>query len=267
VPNTGNVALDPRMQRAVEDHLGMADSITWRFFTRIPGGDIDELRSIAFEALTRAAARWIDPYCSSRGFYPWSADDPSKPEAHFGGYAAKMVKGSLLDWARQVDHLTRTQRRTVKALQAAQDDGARTEEELAAAAGLSVQKAREVLAADAARPVSLDMHSASTGYDGGYGGIADDDADVEGQAAVSGILAGFLAAFDSLPAVQQVILALVFHQELELEVAAKEVYLEEKEARRQLEQAVCQVHGALLLAVSDEGTGGPIGRVTVNTGG
>jgi hypothetical protein len=246
---------DPRLQRAIHDHMGMAESLAWKFFRRVPGADLDELQAIAAEALCRAADRWIE-YCRARQFNPWSEDDPELPEKHFPGYAAKTINGALLDWARHQDHVPRQTRARLKQLQAAQAAGdGLTEQELAAATGLSVQQIREARSAEAARPSSLDYETPDSS--GPHEGYADrsDAADVEGQVALNGVLAGFAVAFDSLPAVQRVLLALVYHQELDITVAAKEARLEVPEARRQLEAAVCEIHSALLRAVQAEGTG------------
>jgi hypothetical protein len=246
------VPLDPRLERAITRHVGMAESIAWRYIKRLPAVDGDEIRSVALEALVSAGHKWIG-YCEARSFSPWSVEDDGLPEGHFGAYISRTVNGRILDWCRHQDHLTRSARHKVKAIQQAQDDGVRGEAGLAAAAGLSVERARQVLAADAARPVSLEWHNDIGEYAGAA--LADDGASTESQAVVSGILAGFLAGFDSLPAVQQVLIAFVFHQELELDVAAKEVFLEPDEARRQLEQAVCSIHNVLLMSVSSEGAG------------
>jgi len=231
--------------------MGMAESLAWKFFRRVPAADLDELQAIAAEALCHAAARWTG-YCQARGYNPWSADDPSRPEKHFPGYVGKTVNGRLLDWARHQDHVTRQARNALKQLQAAGDG--LTEQELATATGLSVNKIREARAADAARPASLDYETPDGGSREGYADRSD-GADVAGQAEMRDMLAGFLAMFDSLPAVQQVLLALVFHQELPLDVAAKSVHLQPAEARRLADEAVCSIHSALLRAVQDEGTG------------
>lgn len=241
---------DPRLQRAIHDHIGLSETQAWKLFRRVPAADLDELRAIAAESLCQAADRWI-AYCDARGFDPWDADDPELPEAHFGGYVVRTVQGALLDWARHQDHVTRSTRGRLKQIQAAGDG--LTEQELAAATGLSVKQIREARLADAVRPSSLDYE---TPDGGAHEGFADrsDGADVAGQAELNGVLAGFAAAFDKLPPVQRVIVALTFHQELPLDVVAKSARLEPREARRLLDAAVCAVHNDLLLAVSGEGT-------------
>ncbi len=190
--------------------------------------------------LSSRPAKWLD-YCARNGFSPWDEDDPDRPEAHFGGYVSRRVNGMILDWCRHQDHVTRSTR--IKAIQAAQDAGARTEDELAEVTGLPVGKIREAQAAEVARPVSLDDTAASADF--GHQGLADDsaDGDTESAAVVRQTLASFLAAFDSLPAVQHVLLALRFHQELDITVAAKAVHLEPAEAQRLADEAVCQIHG------------------------
>lgn len=227
----------------------MAETLAWKFFRRLPGGaDVDELRSIAFEALVRAAGRWVDPYCSARGYYPWDERDPSRPEGHFGGYVAKTVNGALLDWARHQDHVSRSTRYKVKALRAAQDGGARGEAEAAAMAGLTLEKAREVLGADAARPVSLDDHPDLNGA--GYGGIADDGPDVESQAGLRETLAGFMAAFGGLDPEVQVVLAMRYHREMEFGEVAEALRTSPERVIRLHDAGVCAIHSALLMAVS-----------------
>ena len=145
------------MEQAIADLLPQSESLAWGFFARVPCAELDELKSITAEALVQAASRWVEPYCSSRGYWPWDEDDSSKPERHWPGFAIKRMKGALLDWARSQDRgVTRTQRRAVRAMDAASADGIRGEQEQAAAAGVSVAKAREARAAAALTTVSLD---------------------------------------------------------------------------------------------------------------
>ena len=246
------MTLDARLQRAVLDYRGMAESVGWRHIRRLHGAEADEILSIALEALVQAAAKWI-PYCAARGFDPWSADDPGRPEAHFGGYAVKRVNGMILDWCRHQDHVTRSVRGRLKAIAAALEAGARTEAELAAATGLPAAQIREALAADAVKPVSLDDNSPSADF--GHQGLADGSAGTESAAVVRETLASFVATFDALPAVQQVLLAFVYHREVPLEVAGKELGMELAEAQRLHDEGVLAIHDTLLLAVQAEGTG------------
>ena len=246
------------MARAVEDGVPLADSIAWSFFTKVPYGELDEFKSIAREALTRAASHWVSPYCESRGYNPWSEADPSKPEKHFsdgGGYAARVIKGALLDWARRQDHCTRSTRSKIKQIQAAQDDGAKTEAELAAATGIPAEKIREVLAADAARPVSLDWHDDVNGEYAGAA-LADEGADVEAQAGLNDLTRVFLAAYDALDAETRVILALRYGElELDFTKIAELMFTSLERILKLHERGVLEVHAALVRSAETEGTG------------
>lgn len=241
---------DPRLQAAVLDHRSLAESVAWRWIKRLPMPvvDADEILSICAEALVTCASRWLG-YCQDREFSPWT-EDGSRVEGHFAGYVSRTATGRILDFCRTADCLSRVDRRRVKALQAARDAGARTDAEAAVAAGLSAAEASRVLAADQF-PVSLDDH----GEAAGCSGIAEPGPGTEAQAELHATLAAFLAVFDALPPVSQVLLSLVFHREVTLEVAAKEAHLELAEATRLHDAAILAIHDTLLLAVQDEGTG------------
>ena len=134
----------------------------------------------------------------------------------------------------------------IKAIEAAQETGGRTEDELAAATGLPIGKIREAQAAEAARPSSMDDYLDHEAY----GGLADDghEADVEGQAEMHQTLQAVTAAFDALPPVQRVLVAMTFHREIPLAEAAQAVHPERAEARRLLDEALVTIHAALLAA-------------------
>ena len=233
------------------DLLPLSVSLARNVAGRVPTADLDELRGATAEALCRAAHRWITPYCEDRGYWPWDPDDPSKPEKHWPGYAIKTMKGALLDWARSADRgVSRTQRKAVKAMNAAADDGIRGEAEQAAAAGLTVAKAREAKAAAALTTVSLDDQDLQSGAQYAGGAVTDIGADVESQVTTRALLNAVVTAMDALPQVQAVIVALVFHQHLDIAAAAGAVHLEAADARRQLEQALCEIHQAMLRCVT-----------------
>ena len=249
-----SVALDERLQQVVTDHLHMARSCAWTWFQRLrPAADLDELHSITLEALCKAADAWI-PYCEARGFNPWREDDPGRPDPHIEAYISHRMRGACLDWARGADHVTRNNRGRLKQIAAAREAGARTDDELAAATGLTAKQVRDALAADGRKAVSLE--GAEVPEQGPVSGTLADDsdgADVEGQAVMSATLAAVVAEFDALPPIQAVLLALVYHGEMPLEVAAKSCFLEEAEAQQLLGEAVDRVHQTLLRAVTVAG--------------
>jgi hypothetical protein len=117
----------------------------------------------------------------------------------------------------------------------------------AAAAGITVTEARHVRDADGARPVSLGAGPAGTEYAELSIPDATPDGDVESQALVNVTLAAVVAAFDSLPAVQQVLVALTFHEELD--VAERE--LAERYGSGRVRDAIYLVHAEADLGRSE----------------
>jgi hypothetical protein len=163
-------------------------------------------------ALVEAVGRW-EIYCSAGGFTPYLPD--GEPEPHIVGFICKTVTGWLLDEARRRDHVTRSDRDRLKALHAAAEEGARTEDELAATTGLSVAQIRRATAAGAVKSLSLDDRPGDSVGDFSAV-VAEDGPETESQAAVNVILAAVLAALDGLDPVTQVVLALRFYREIEL---------------------------------------------------
>lgn len=238
------MTLDPRLDRAIRDHMTMAQSIAWRYVKKLPKVEPDEILSIAYEALAQVGAKWI-PYCEARGFSPWSEDDPERPEAHFGGYVAKTVNGRILDWCRRQDHVTRTDRRKLKQIQAAEENGALDEAELAGVTGLSVRQICEAQAAGAVTLSSLDDHA---DYEA-YGGIADSAPGVEAQAGMHDLLTGFMAVFGGLDAETRVILAMRYFFEKDFTDIAGMLRTGQQRVTELNDAAVLAVHDALVRSV------------------
>jgi hypothetical protein len=69
------------------------------------------------------------------------------------------------------------------------------------------------------------------------------------------MLAAVVAAFDRLDAETQVIVALRWHQELPLDVAAKQLGISVERARRLHDAGVREIHQAMLRQVQAEGIG------------
>ena len=114
---------------------------------------------------------------------------------------------------------------------------------------MTVAKAREAKTAAALTTVALDDEHVVRRA-GCRGSLTDDGADVESQVTTRALLNAVVTAMDGLPAVQQVIVAMVFHQHLDLAAAAEAVCLTTGEARRQLEAALSEIHGAMLRQVT-----------------
>lgn len=232
------MTLSAEQQALAEKYVNLAEGQARTYALQTSRGQmsLEDARSAAMLGLVQGIAAYPD-YCQRRGFAP--RDD------YLRAYLLKRICGAIWDTARQVDHLTRNDRHHVKALRQAEDDGAHGIAQAAAVTGIDPAVARRVQA-DAAMPVSLDdvVVTAERGQ------IADEQATAESQHAATEMLAAVVAAMDALPADQQVILALRWHQEIDLPVIAKQLGVSVARVKQLHDAAVTAVHQALLAAVS-----------------
>lgn len=231
--------LNPEIKRLVTEMLPQARSEAWKLYQGAPHAlDLDDLTSLAYTGLMMAATRWPE-YCRERSFSPGCGQVPcTDPSAcgtrFFAAYVLRRMRGSMLDAMRKADWVTRSMRTKAKALRDAEDlRPGQSEDELAAATGLSARQIRSTLAGVAGRPVSFDAEPHDV----------PDPGDTESQVMVSSVLGKVLQAMDVLDAETQVILALRYHRGLELADIAAEL--------RTTEQRVAELHLAGVLAVHD----------------
>jgi RNA polymerase sigma factor FliA len=226
--------MTPEIERLVEDLMPQARSEAWRRYQAAPQQlDLDELVSLASAGLAMAGARW-ETYCAEHGY---------SPDAHqfFAAYALRRMRGSMLDYMRSADWVTRSVRSRAKALrQAGQDLGA-TGPELEARTGLSAQQISDTLAAVARRPVSMDAEPVD---------IADSD-DVEGQVVVNSVMAAAAAALRRQPFDVQVVIALRYHQGKELREIAGQLGRTEAETADLHTAGILAMHEAMVGAAAD----------------
>lgn len=243
---------DPRLSAMVTEYLPRARSAAWYWVQKLYSAELDDLLSLCNEALVRAAASW-GAYCQSRGYSQWREDDPSRPDGHWEAYLAHRLRGSVLDWARRADHLSRGARKRYRLISDVRTAGARTDDEIAGASGLTVKQVRDVLAADGLRETSLNQWESSEFLESPVGysdSLADDTEDVESSAIVSGALASFLACFSELEPEVQIVLSLRFHLELPPAEVAAAMFCDVGRVL-ELELAGClAVHDALLASVA-----------------
>jgi RNA polymerase sigma factor for flagellar operon FliA len=95
------------VEARIVDHLSYARAVAWRAIDpRCRGADREDLVAWGIVGLVQAARR----YRGDRG-------------ASFGAYAARRVRGQILDALRERDPLTRSARRAFRAAQRASEDG------------------------------------------------------------------------------------------------------------------------------------------------
>lgn len=238
------MTLNAAQQELAASYESLARGQAWHFYKRSTGADIDDVLSAAMLGLVSGIDAY-PAYCARNGY---TVED-GLSKGFLKAYLLRRINGAILDLARSNDHMTRSARNKVKALRRAEDDGIRDEAGQARATGLTVAEAQRVKAA-ALVTVSLDDQDVLAGAEYAGAAVTDLGADVESRVAVRQTLAVVVTAFDLLPPVQRVLVAFVFHQGLDITVAAQAVYLSEPEARQLLETAVCAIHRALLRQVT-----------------
>ena len=217
----------------VAEIVPQARAEAFRVWQRAPHAlEMDELESLALSGLASASARWFT-YCGKNGH------DPARLE-YFRAYCLRRMRGSMLDWQRSQDWVTRSERTRAKQLRAAGQDRGLSAAELATATGMDVAEVRGTLAAVAARPVSIDAEP----HD-----VAGED-DVEGQAVVSEVLGAMAGAIARLGDPYRLLLVLKYYHNMALPEVALYVGVSADEAARLHGTAVLEIHKAMLRAVA-----------------
>jgi RNA polymerase sigma factor FliA len=218
--------MDPEIERLTEELMVQARSEAWKIFQNAPTQlDRDELTSLAYSGLAMAAAKWPD-YCARNEF------DPAAYH-YFAAYALRRIRGAILDALRAQDWVSRSVRGRAKAIRAADPSDSKTEAQLSAETGLTIAQIRATIAGVARRPVSMDAEPVD---------VAEDD-DVEGQVLVRAIIEAAMSAMETLGEETQIVLALRYHQQLELKEIAGLL--------DRTEQEVSVMHVDGILAVRD----------------
>lgn len=222
-----------RIGELVAEIVPSARTEAYRVWQRAPHAlEMDELEALALSGLAAAAARW-PAYCGKHGH------DPSRFE-YFYAYALRRMRGSMLDYLRSQDWVTRSARTKAKALREAGQDRGLSDAELARVSGMSIEEVRATNAAVSARPVSIDAEP----YD-----VAGQD-DVEGQAVVSEVLAALSAVVVQLSETARVVLVLRYFHGFPLPETAGYVGVSVDEANRLHQAAILEIHSAMLKAVA-----------------
>jgi RNA polymerase sigma factor FliA len=226
-------AVRARVAELVADIYPSARPEAYRVWQRAPHAlEMDELEALALSGLAAAAARW-PRYCAERGH------DPAAFQ-FFYAYALRRMRGSMLDYLRSQDWVTRSARTKAKALREAGQDRGLSDAELARATGMDIAEVRATNAAVSARPVSIDAEP----YD-----VAGSD-DVEGQAVVSQVLAAMSGVIGRLDDRERVIMALRYYHNMTVPELAAYVGVTPDEAVRLHQEVILECHAEMLKAVA-----------------
>lgn len=222
-----------RIGELVTEIVPTARSEAYRVWQRAPHAlEMDELEALALSGLAAAAARWVT-YCAKHDH------DPSRFE-YFYAYCLRRMRGSMLDYLRSQDWVTRSARTKAKALREAGQDRGLSDAELARITGMGIDEVRATNAAVSARPVSIDAEP----YD-----VAGQD-DVEGQAVVSEVLAALSAVVVRLSEPARVVLVLHYYHSMTVPELAPYAGVSVDEAVRLHQGAIFEIHRAMLGVVA-----------------
>jgi DNA-directed RNA polymerase specialized sigma subunit len=229
--------LDEAGRLMVAQYAALARSAAWNFWRRTPTTtDLDELKGIAYLALCQAAERYPE-YCAEHGY------DPATPD-YVVAFLIRRVRGALLDWARSEDHVSRGQRKTLKAIEKADLAGASTAE-LARLAGVSEAGVLAAQAAAVAKPVSIDQ-APDGDPDWVLAVLTDPAVGTESVAAVRGMLGATARVFAELPVQQQVIVVRHYLHDDALKDIARDLGITSDLAGELHQAAVLALHAAML---------------------
>ncbi len=214
--------------RLVRDNVDLAHYLAQVAWSRNPERlDIDELVSAAHLGLISAALK----------FDPSMMDEGSTEAKHFSGYARQRIRGAILDWMRNQDHVPRNKRISYKAFQKAGLGSGKSIEEVADITNLSVEKVKSIVQVVEATSFSLDSDYMPSEL------LAEDT--VEGTASENRMRAAMVSQWNLLSPLQQAIVSLRYYKGMEFPAIAAELEVRLGLVRQEHEDAVIVLHTAL----------------------
>lgn len=226
--------LDPPIEELMNQLIPQARAVAWRHWHGAPYVlEFDELVSLANKGLVEARARW-EQYCADHGY------DPARTR-YFAAYCLRRMNGSIQDYMRSQDWVTRTVRNRVRSLRDAGMDQGRSEAELAVAADMTREQVADTLAAMARKPVEFDPVEHDMR----------DIADTESHAVVDDLLSEATRVMGDLQLPVQFVLVLTFYHGLSVRQAADALGLAVNEVTNMQQEGVLAVHRALAYAAKD----------------
>jgi DNA-directed RNA polymerase specialized sigma24 family protein len=168
--------------------------------------------------------------------------DPARTR-FYAVYCQRRMTGSILDYMRSQDWVSRTVRNNARSLRDAGQDQGQSESAMASATGLTRAEVSQTIAAMARRPVGFDPaeHDVT------------DSADTESHVVVSDLLNAAVSALEELPVTEQFAAVLTFYCGLTPKDAAKVLGMGVAEVTALQQQAAVAVHRVLAEAAGEIG--------------
>jgi len=220
--------LSEYQSKLIEKNVDLAHYLAQLTWARNPEVfDIDELVSAAYQGLISAAKK----------FDPTRTDEDSTEEKAFSGYARQRIRGAMLDWMRNQDHVPRNKRITYKNFQKAGHGSGKSLDEIADITGTPIEKVRSIVQVVEATSFSLDSEYLPEE-------LSNSDT-VESTASENRLRTAMVFQWASLSPLQQVIISLRYYKGMEFSSIASELGLRLVLVKQEHEEAVLILHSAL----------------------
>lgn len=220
--------LTEAQNRLIRDNVDLAHYLAQIAWARNPEVlDIDELVSAAYQGLISAAVK----------FDPSKVEEGSTEEKLFSGYARQRIRGAILDWMRNQDHVPRNKRITYKTFQKAGHGTGKSPEQIADITNTPIDKVKSIIQVVEATSFSLDSEFLPEELV--------EESTVESTASENRMRAAMVESWNYLSPLQQAIVSLRYYRGLEFPAIAVELQQRLGLVRQEHEEAVLILHSAL----------------------
>lgn len=237
--------LTAEQRELVSKNLDLAHhlaSVAWRKYPGRDRVDNDYFVSEAYEGLIKAAQRF-DPSRAN------VVDGQADLRGAFSGFARQYINGAIMENQRSLDHVPKRTRRSYKELQGHGHGRGRSVPELSDLTGLEENKIRLIVAAVEQMPASLDAENEQ-------GPLMDRTADsgmgsaTETTVLVNKIQEAFIAQWETLPEIQQVVIAMRYYEGLSLAAISEILEIRVALVRAEHTEALDVLHSAMIREAS-----------------
>jgi len=234
----------------VENNLALAQYLFHRQWARLRhradyGVDQSDLLSQAYYGLIRAALRYRD-YGQENGY----SEESIASGQFFGVFARKSINGQMLDYLRKLDHVHTLVRKDYKLLIENGLGTNKSQDELALAADLPIERVQKVIKLVHARPVNLE-DSMIGSPDQTVGEQIHAVGGVESSALEASLREALVNCLDELPEETQVVVVLKYYVGMELPEIAEMLHETLTNVRRMHTEALVLVHEAFVSRVQE----------------
>lgn len=174
---------------------------------------IQEVITLETSSRTFLANGLVSHNCEENNYSPESTE-------YFASFAARTIKGGLLDYARREDYVPRAVRDEAREIRRLLDQGM-SREQVCAQLSIPLAKLNTTMAAVAARPRS--MQEIAEGLNGAGSGELEDPSrrTIESEADANYLLDAFVEIIERMPYNKQAVLALRYYAQVDMEDIAR----------------------------------------------